>query len=47
MLRSSGFKVCKRIAHECYQCEPVAGDPEITPMIEEELLAATGQGPRP
>jgi tRNA (mo5U34)-methyltransferase len=47
MLRSSGFTVCKRIAHECYQCEPAAGDPEITPMIEEELLAATGQGPRP
>jgi tRNA (mo5U34)-methyltransferase len=46
MLRASGFKVCQRIAHECYQCEPVPGDPEITPMIEEELLAATGQGAR-
>ncbi|HEX6612839.1 MAG TPA: TIGR04290 family methyltransferase [Rhodanobacteraceae bacterium] len=46
MLRASGFRICKRIAHECYQCEPVAGDPEITPMIEEELRAATGKGGR-
>lgn len=44
MLRSAGFRVCERVAHETYLCEPASGNPWST-MIENELRAATGQDP--
>ena len=45
MLRSAGFRVRERVAHETYLCEP-AQDGPCTRMIEDELRAATGQKPR-
>jgi tRNA (mo5U34)-methyltransferase len=42
MLRSSGFRVIERIAHECYLCEPGEQDPVIAGLIDAELRAATG-----
>lgn len=41
MLRSSGFRVLGRIAHETYLCEP-ASDGVCARMIADELAAATG-----
>lgn len=41
MLRSAGFSVTRRIAHETYLCAP-GRPPEIAGMIEAELRAATG-----
>jgi tRNA (mo5U34)-methyltransferase len=42
MLRASGFGILGCIAHETYLCEPVERDPELAPLIDEELRAATG-----
>ena len=42
MLRSAGFAVRQRIAHETYLCEPGRDQGEMAPMIEDELRAATG-----
>jgi tRNA (mo5U34)-methyltransferase len=41
MLRSAGFHVRERVAHETYLCEPAEDGPG-TRMIENELRAATG-----
>ncbi len=41
MLRSAGFCVRGRVAHETYLCEPAADGP-CSVMIEQELHAATG-----
>lgn len=42
MLRSSGFQVRQRIAHETYLCEPGDAPEDSAPMIEAEYRAATG-----
>lgn len=42
MLRSAGFDVRQRIAHETYLCEPARGGGGMQPMIEAELRAAAG-----
>jgi len=42
MLRSSGFQVDARIAHETYLCRPAADSSGVPAMIEGELRAATG-----
>lgn len=42
MLRSAGFDVRQRIAHETYLCEPGRGGGGMQPMIEAELRAAAG-----
>jgi tRNA (mo5U34)-methyltransferase len=43
MLRSSGFRIQARIAHETYLCEPDEADAGVPgAMIEAELRAATG-----
>nr|WP_255703320.1 TIGR04290 family methyltransferase [Lysobacter sp. GX 14042] len=44
MLRSAGFSVRERIAHETYLCEPERGEEGMRPMIEAELRAAAGLG---
>ncbi|KGO97981.1 SAM-dependent methyltransferase [Lysobacter defluvii IMMIB APB-9 = DSM 18482] len=44
MLRSAGFHVRERIAHETYLCEPDQGEGGMRPMIEAELRAAAGLG---
>lgn len=41
MLRSAGFRIRERVAHETWLCEPSAGNPW-TAMINQELRAATG-----
>jgi tRNA (mo5U34)-methyltransferase len=41
-LRASGFSIRGRIAHETYLCEPAPLDPDLAPLIEDELRAATG-----
>lgn len=41
MLRSAGFRIRERVAHETYLCEP-APDGPWAGMVEEELRAATG-----
>lgn len=42
MLRSSGFAVRERIAHETYLCEPAEPQPYVGELVEAELKAATG-----
>ncbi len=43
MLRSSGFRMAERIAHEIYLCEPDASDPlDIRSYNRSELLSAAG-----
>jgi tRNA (mo5U34)-methyltransferase len=42
MLRSAGFQVDARIAHETYLCRPAADSSGVPAMIEGELRAATG-----
>jgi tRNA (mo5U34)-methyltransferase len=42
MLRSAGFDVKAKIAHETYLCEPSAEEGEMAGMIDAELRAATG-----
>lgn len=44
MLRSAGFAVRQRIAHETYLCEPDSDSGGMHPMIEAELQAAAGLG---
>ena len=44
MLRSAGFHVRERIAHETYLCEPNGDTGGMRPMIEAELRAAAGIG---
>jgi len=41
MLRSAGFRVRERVAHETYLCEPGPVGPW-SDMVEQELRAATG-----
>jgi tRNA (mo5U34)-methyltransferase len=41
MLRSAGFRVRERVAHETYLCEP-APTGSWSGMVEQELRAATG-----
>lgn len=42
LLRASGFRVLRRIADECYLCEPRELDPAEAAMIDDERRAATG-----